>query len=202
VAKVSAVPYPYGVLLLKKHLVRLVREGKKRQTLRFWSRPVVAEGQISFTPGLGKMLITKVEVVQNLDELTDADAQADGFSNLAELLAELRRIYPSLPPAGKKLYRIAFEWPWRGTPSPDGPRDFRPRSTRRAGTKAQQPESDTPPHRHARIDRAGKPAAARNPVSASAGHRRRSDIRDAQRAPTASEMVRLRDWILDRGRSL
>ncbi len=98
------------MLLLKKHLVQLVREGKKRQTIRVWSRPVVCAGQISYTPGLGKMLITRVDEITGFDELTDADAVADGFSNKSELLAELKRHYPHIPP-GKRLFRIMFQWP-------------------------------------------------------------------------------------------
>ena len=98
------------MLLLKKHLVELVRAGKKRQTVRFWSRPIVRVGQISFTPGLGKMLITRVEELTGFDQLTHADALADGFPTRDELLAELKRHYPQTPP-GKRLYRVVFEWP-------------------------------------------------------------------------------------------
>lgn len=98
------------MLLLKKHLVDLVRAGKKRQTIRFWSRPVVRVGQISFTPGLGKMLITKVEQLAGIEQLTQTDALADGFASRAELLAELKRHYPTVPP-GKRLFRVVFEWP-------------------------------------------------------------------------------------------
>ena len=103
--------YPDSVLLLKKHLVDLVREGKKRQTLRFWTRPIVSEGKVSYTPGLGRMLIKRIDLIRDISELTETDAQADGFRDLPELLAELHRIYPVIPPAGKKLYRIIFEWP-------------------------------------------------------------------------------------------
>ncbi len=98
------------MLLLKKHLVELVRQGRKRQTIRFWSRPIVFAGQISYTPGLGKMKILSVEVVDGYAGLTEADAIADGFANRAELLAELERTYGP-PPEGKTLYRVRFDWP-------------------------------------------------------------------------------------------
>ena len=65
------------MLLLKRHLVALVRAGKKRQTIRLWSRPLLRTGQISFTPGLGKMLITAVDQLESLKDLTEADALAD-----------------------------------------------------------------------------------------------------------------------------
>ncbi|MGC8623696.1 MAG: ASCH domain-containing protein [Phycisphaerae bacterium] len=98
------------MLLLKKHLVALVRAGKKRQTIRYWTRPIVFPGQISFTPGLGKMKILRVEELPGYQALTLDDALADGFTSLAELLAELQRNYPQVPP-GKRLYRVVFQWP-------------------------------------------------------------------------------------------
>lgn len=98
------------MLLLKKHLVDLVRAGKKRQTIRYWNRPIVFAGQISFTPGLGKMKILRVEELAGYQSLTLHDARDDGFETLEELLAELKRNYPEVPP-GKRLYRIVFQWP-------------------------------------------------------------------------------------------
>jgi hypothetical protein len=99
------------MLLLKKHLVALVRAGKKRQTIRVWSRPIVRAGQVSYTPGLGKMLILRVDELDNFDVLTEADAKADGFANRAALMAELGKIYGSKVPVGKRCYRIHFQWP-------------------------------------------------------------------------------------------
>ena len=105
------------MLLLKKHLVELVRSGKKRQTIRYWTRPIVSPGQISFTPGLGKMKILSVEELTGYQELTLEDALADGFTSLPELLAELKRNYPQIPP-GKRLYRVVFQWPVSLTSTP------------------------------------------------------------------------------------
>jgi hypothetical protein len=98
------------MLLLKKHLVELVRAGKKRQTIRYWTRPIVHAGQISFTPGLGKMKILRVDELAGYQSLTLNDANDDGFDTLDELLAELKRNYPQVPP-GKRLYRVVFQWP-------------------------------------------------------------------------------------------
>ena len=99
------------MLLLKRHLVELVRAGKKRQTVRLWSRALLRVGQVSYTPGLGKMLITGVDKLPGLEALTETDAVADGFQNLKELLGEIRRIYGNAIPAGRSVYRIKFDWP-------------------------------------------------------------------------------------------
>jgi len=99
------------MLLLKKHMVELVRAGKKRQTIRFWRRAMVSAGRPAFCPGLGRVFITRVEVLEKLADLTEADAIADGFASRRELLAELRRIYGRGVPAGKRCYRVVFEWP-------------------------------------------------------------------------------------------
>ncbi len=195
------------MLLLKKHLVKLVREGKKRQTLRFWTRPIVSVGQVSFTPGLGRMLITGVDIINDISELTDADAQADGFNNLAELIAELRRIYPSIPPEGKKLYRIAFQWPIGEKPALDATvantselahgNVSRPRRRERPSGRPANwhpgnddtPNADTMKTLPKRANARGRSAPRTSPAPLS-------------RSPTAHEMTQLRDWILNRRENL
>jgi hypothetical protein len=111
------------MLLLKRHLVELVRAGKKNQKIRLWRRPLVRPGQISFSPGLGRLRITAVDELESLEVLTEADARADGFDSLPDLLREIRTIYapPARPkqrryPAraqeqSRRLYRVRFEWP-------------------------------------------------------------------------------------------
>ncbi len=99
------------MLLLKRHLVQLVREGKKRQTVRLWTRLMLRAGMISFTPGLGRMRILAVDELASLQDLTEADAHADGFPSRAALLAEVHRIYGSKIPAGRRIFRIRFDWP-------------------------------------------------------------------------------------------
>jgi len=99
------------MLLLKKHLADLVRAGKKRQTIRLWAKPLLRPGQISFTPGLGKMLITAVDELPSLEALTDEDARLDGFTSRAALFAEIKKIYGWPPPANRKVFRIQFDYP-------------------------------------------------------------------------------------------
>ncbi|MCL2640471.1 MAG: ASCH domain-containing protein [Phycisphaerales bacterium] len=99
------------MLLFKRHLVELIRCGRKRQTVRFWSRPLLRKGQISYTPGLGKMKITAVDLLPSLAALTEADAVADGFPTLAALLAEIHKIYGKPLPPNRQLYRVRFSWP-------------------------------------------------------------------------------------------
>ncbi len=100
------------MMLLKKHLVELVRRGRKRQTIRLWTRAMVCAGGVSYTPGLGRMRITAVDELAGLGALTRADAVADGFGSLRELLGEIERIYGGEGvPAGRRVYRVRFEWP-------------------------------------------------------------------------------------------
>jgi hypothetical protein len=99
------------MLLLKKHLIELVRSGKKTQTIRLWKRPMVRENQLAYTPGLGRVLIVSVEKIAAISALTRADAIADGFKSLAALRSELRAIYGRMRDESKSLYRVKFHWP-------------------------------------------------------------------------------------------
>lgn len=179
------------MLLLKKHLVKLVREGKKRQTLRFWTRPIVSEGQISYTPGLGRMLIKRIDLISDISELTDMDAREDGFRDLSELLAELQRIYPTIPPAGKRLYRIIFEWPV--PESPEGA----PSTRRRSGGHIKDAEARRRSRKRPFVSAkpAGRQPRRRLP-DADAVDGRSGEADESQRSPTRPEMLQVRDWIL------
>jgi hypothetical protein len=115
------------MLLLKKHLVALVKAGVKRQTIRFWDRPRVRVGQRAYVPGLGRVAITAVEAVASVGRLTAADARADGFPTRAALLGELRALYGPGGPAGRTIYRVKFRWP------ADGPAAAGPAGGRAAG---------------------------------------------------------------------
>ncbi|MCL2648748.1 MAG: ASCH domain-containing protein [Phycisphaerales bacterium] len=99
------------MLLFKRHLVELVRNGHKRQTIRLWSRPLLHKGQMTYTPGLGRIKITAVDQLQSLNALTEADAIADGFPTLQALLVEIHQIYGKPLPIDRHLYRIRFSWP-------------------------------------------------------------------------------------------
>ncbi len=100
---------------MKKVFFDAIRGGGKRTTLRFWRNPMVRAGEVHTVPGLGKVRIDDVREVA-LSELSDADAAADGFGSVAELLAALKRMYPSLgadPAAGceRRLYAVHFTFP-------------------------------------------------------------------------------------------
>ncbi len=167
------------MLLLKKHLVDLVRAGKKTQTIRVWSRPVVRAGQVSYTPGLGKMLIVRVDELAGFDQLTDADAVADGFSDKDELLAELKRHYPEIPP-GKRLFRIIFQWPLTTAENakparPTGVSTAKPReAVRKTKVKLTQPVSHMTPKPSSGAPSTDAPATGRDASS----KRQRAQLRD------------------------
>src|SRR5947209_5029890 len=99
------------MLLLKRHLIDLVRAGKKRQTIRLWKSRRLRPGPISFTPGLGKMRITAVDTLPSLAALTAADPRADGFPTKNSLLAEIHAIYGTPLPKIRLIPRIQFQWP-------------------------------------------------------------------------------------------
>jgi hypothetical protein len=60
------------------------------------------------------MLITHVDQLASLKDLTEADAIADGFPDLKSLMAEIRRIYGAAIPKDRTVYRIRFQWPFDG----------------------------------------------------------------------------------------
>ena len=74
----------------------------------------VRPGEVHTVPGLGKVRIDAVRETE-LAELTAADAAADGFGSLDELIAALKEMYPSLgqagDPAERRLYTVGFTFP-------------------------------------------------------------------------------------------
>ncbi len=58
-------------------------------------------------PGLGRVHIDDARQVQWAD-LTDADAQADGFENLQTLRLAIDELYPPQDRKGRNLYQIHF----------------------------------------------------------------------------------------------
>lgn len=86
------------MLLFKKKFLDAIRRGEKTQTVRVWEHRRMRTGQRSYIPGIGVIQIDLVEAVEVAD-LTDADAQPDGFATAAEMRAELKSIY------GDKLHR-------------------------------------------------------------------------------------------------
>lgn len=65
-------------------------------------------GQRSYIPGIGHIHVRAVEPIQ-LAELTDIDAQSDGFDSLPQLKQALGAIYGADPQSGCALYRVRFE---------------------------------------------------------------------------------------------
>lgn len=96
------------MLLFKRKFLDAIRAGEKTQTIRLWKHRMMRSGQRSYIPGVGRVRITIVEAVE-IDGLTDADAQPDGFASADELRAELRSIYRDQLEAGYQAFRVAFE---------------------------------------------------------------------------------------------
>jgi hypothetical protein len=97
------------MLLMKKEFFDAIRTGTKTTTLRYWLRQMVKAGQVHSVRGLGHVKIEQILPVQ-LDELSQADALADGFTSLEQLLAVLDSIYPPEKRLGRRLYRITFSY--------------------------------------------------------------------------------------------
>jgi len=95
------------MLLFKKKFLPSIRCGKKTQTIRLWKHRMMKPGQRSYIPGAGYIRVTGVEEV-DLAELTDDDAQPDGFGSADELRSELVRLYSTKLEAGYRAYRVAF----------------------------------------------------------------------------------------------
>lgn len=105
------------MLLFKKKFLPAIRRGEKTQTIRLWKHRRLRAGQRSYVPGVGPIRIALVEEVQ-LEELTDADAQLDGFETADALRTELERLYPRQLAEGYQAYRIIFE-PLAASPPPE-----------------------------------------------------------------------------------
>ncbi|MDO4573704.1 MAG: ASCH domain-containing protein [Planctomycetia bacterium] len=93
------------MLRFKKKFYDAIRSGQKTQTIRLWKFRRFKPGQKSLIPGIGPIGIDAVDEVF-LDDLTDADAVPDGFSDVASLRAELESIYGT--PLSGKLFRVQF----------------------------------------------------------------------------------------------
>ncbi len=74
-------------MLLKQETLRGIESGSITVAFRRWRRPTVKAGGTLLTP-IGQLAIETVEVV-NLEEITEEDAAAAGFSSLASLQSQL-----------------------------------------------------------------------------------------------------------------
>jgi hypothetical protein len=98
-----------GQLLFKKCFFDAIRKGTKRTTIRRWTSPRVRAGQRAWTPGLGWLTIDTVDAI-DLKQLGLADARADGFKSVAEMLRMLKAIYPVDADNRRQWFRVGFRW--------------------------------------------------------------------------------------------
>jgi hypothetical protein len=95
------------MLLFKQRFLPAIRAGRKTQTVRLWKHRRMRSGQQSYIPGAGHIDVEAVDEVR-IEDLSDADALADGFASAAELRATLRELYPAELAAGYQAYRVRF----------------------------------------------------------------------------------------------
>ncbi len=95
------------MLLMKKRFFEAIRAGQKTTTLRYWTRRMVRPGSVHTIRGLGRVHIDAVDAV-DFAQLTDADARADGLTDLAELRDALEQMYTPVQRSQRTLYRVAF----------------------------------------------------------------------------------------------
>ena len=74
-------------MLLKQETLRGIENGCITVAFRRWRRPTVRAGGTLLTP-IGQLAVETVEVV-NLEEITENEAAAAGFSSLASLQSQL-----------------------------------------------------------------------------------------------------------------
>lgn len=103
-----------GQLYFKKYLQDAIRAGTKTTTIRRWKSPFVHAGRDAYCPGLGWLVVDAVEPIE-LDQLSDADAVADGFESLSALMTALNELYPDQSGDGKRWWRVRFR---RKEPAP------------------------------------------------------------------------------------
>ena len=95
------------MLLFKQKFIEKIKSGEKTQTIRLWKRCRMRTGQRSYIAGVGYIRIESVERVE-LDELTDDDANLDGFATADALREEIRSLYDADILAQRKLYIVRF----------------------------------------------------------------------------------------------
>ena len=95
------------MLLFKKKFLPAIRDGEKTQTIRLWKHRMMRDGQKSYIPGIGAIRIDRVEQVE-VEQLTDDDAQPDGFPTAEALRNELATIYGDKLAEGYQAFRVVF----------------------------------------------------------------------------------------------
>src|SRR5579872_5735862 len=94
-------------ILFKREFKDAIRKGIKTTTLRRWKSRRVRAGSRAHSPGIGWLNILSCEKV-DLKDLTAADARADGFKSLKDLLNTLAQIYPDCASDGRHWFKIVF----------------------------------------------------------------------------------------------
>ena len=95
----SAYGSPVASLSFKQTFIEPIQKGEKQTTLR-GSRPYFLQGETVDArcrwtdPPFAQLHVEEIELVQ-LEALSDADAQNDGFESAEELREFLDRLYPS-----------------------------------------------------------------------------------------------------------
>lgn len=113
------------MLLFKKKFLDAIRSGRKTQTVRLWKVRRVRAGQRSYIPGIGYIRILAVDEVA-LDDLTDEDAELDGFDSARSLREEIQAIYAGETTADYRAYRLRFELAPDEVKRPKQPKQRRP----------------------------------------------------------------------------
>lgn len=94
-------------ILFKRRFIDAIRRGDKTTTLRRWKSCRLRRGARVSVPGAGWLKILSCKPIK-LKDLTDKDAQADGFTSLKDLLVTLGQLYPDQKSDGRKWYRVVF----------------------------------------------------------------------------------------------
>jgi hypothetical protein len=95
-------------ILFKGQFRDAIRDGTKTTTLRRWKSQRLRSGSRAYSLGIGWLSILSCEKIE-LNDLTAADARADGFKSLKELRKTLAQIYPDCASDGKHWFKVIFE---------------------------------------------------------------------------------------------
>jgi hypothetical protein len=88
------------IIKISRDDMRLLKANRKKCTVRLGTASV-ATPEITMTDGKDSVAIriVRVDTSRHLDELTDDDAQAEGFETREQLLKDLSKYYPRAKPS-------------------------------------------------------------------------------------------------------
>jgi hypothetical protein len=89
-----------GIIKISRDDMRLLKANRKKCTVRLGTASV-ATPEITMSDGKDSVAIkiVRVDTSRRLDELTDDDAQAEGFETREQLLKDLSKYYPRAKPS-------------------------------------------------------------------------------------------------------